>query len=221
MDPISLLSETLRSSIVKDLQFIDDNLQESADRIVKFFSEDLDSLPGMNRRRSDWAIDQIIKPPVGPILDIPSGLESLSKVAIFHGSSPRFTEDYRWYKSPDISIENLSKIAIKNYWEKCHNFLDHRTTIDAAKAEENKQLYYLCSDVYFAVHQSKWDFNSRKVVESQCKEIKKLISSKLPSTTESLESFLYYWLSGNSKDLKEFRPWWGRGTQYVSVVKSK
>lgn len=220
MDPISLLSETLRSSIVKDLKLVDDDLQHSANRIVHFFSEDLDLLPGMNRRRSDWAIDQIIKPPVGPILDLPSGLESLSKVAIFHGSSPRFTEDYRWYKSPDISVDNLSKIAIQNYWEKCHNFLDFRTTIGAAKAEENKLLFDLCSDVYFAVHQRKWDLSSRKVVETRCEEIKNLISSTLSSTTESLDSFLLYWFSGHSKDLKEFKPWWGRGTQYVSVVKS-
>lgn len=220
MDPISLLSETLRSSIVKDLKLVDDNLQHSANRIVHFFSEDLDLLPGMNRRRSDWAIDQIIKPPVGPILDLPSGLESLSKVAIFHGSSPRFTEDYRWYKSPEISVDNLSKIAIQNYWEKCHNFLDFRTTIDAAKAEENKLLFDLCRDVYFAVHERKWDLISRKVVETRCEEIKNLISSTLSSTTDSLDSFLLYWFSGHSKDLKEFKPWWGRGTQYVSVVKS-
>ncbi|NBY62484.1 MAG: class I SAM-dependent methyltransferase [Actinobacteria bacterium] len=113
MDPISLLSETLRSSIVKDLKLVDDDLQHSANRIVHFFSEDLDLLPGMNRRRSDWAIDQIIKPPVGPILDLPSGLESLSKVAIFHGSSPRFTEDYRWYKSPDISVITSARLQYK------------------------------------------------------------------------------------------------------------
>ncbi len=220
MDPISLLSETLRSSIVKDLQLIDDNLQHSADRIVHFFSEDLDLLPGMNRRRSDWAVDQIIKPPVGPILDLPSGLESLSKIAIFHGSSPRFTEDYRWYKSPDISVENLSKIAMQNYWEKCHNFLDFRTTIDAVKPETNKLLFELCNDVYSAVHEDKWHLNSRKTVEIHCNEIKKLITFSMPSAAASLGSFLLFWSTGDHMDLKEFRPWWGRGTQYVSVIKS-
>jgi SAM-dependent methyltransferase len=220
MDPISLLSETLRNAIVKDLQLIDDDLRHSADRIVHFFSEDLDLLPGMNRRRSDWAVDQIIKPPVGPILDLPSGLESLSKVAIFHGSSPRFVEDYRWYKSPDISVENLSKIAIQNYWEKCHNFLDFRTTTDAVKPETNKLLFDLCNDVYSAVHEDKWHLNSRKTVETHCNEIKKLITSSMPSASASLGSFLLFWSTGDRKNLKEFRPWWGRGTQYVSVIKS-
>jgi hypothetical protein len=220
MDPISLLSETLRNAIVKDLQLIDDDLRHSADRIVHFFSEDLDLLPGMNRRRSDWAVDQIIKPPVGRILDLPSGLESLSKVAIFHGSSPRFAEDYRWYKSPNISVENLSKIAIQNYWEKCHNFLDFRTTTDAVKPETNKLLFDLCNDVYSAVHEDKWHLNSRKTVETHCNEIKKLITSSMPSASASLGSFLLFWSTGDRKNLKEFRPWWGRGTQYVSVIKS-
>jgi hypothetical protein len=174
----------------------------------------------MNRRRSDWAVDQIIKPPVGPILDLPSGLESLSKVAIFHGSSPRFAEDYRWYKSPNISVENLSKIAIQNYWEKCHNFLDFRTTTDAVKPETNKLLFDLCNDVYSAVHEDKWHLNSRKTVETYCNEIKKLITSSMPSASASLGSFLLFWSTGDRKNLKEFRPWWGRGTQYVSVIKS-
>lgn len=220
MDPISLLSETLRTAIVKDLQLVDDNLQHSADRIVDFFSEDLDLLPGMNRKRSDWAIDQIIKPPVGPILDLPSALESLSKVAIFHGSSPRFTEDYRWYKSPEISVESLSKITTLNYWEKCHNFLDFRTTLTPVKPEENKLLFDLSNEIYSAVHESNWVPNSRKIIENRCRKIQKLISATSPATVFAVESFLSYWLSGDAKYLEKFRPWWGRGTQYVSVIKS-
>ncbi|MFM8521810.1 MAG: class I SAM-dependent methyltransferase, partial [Acidimicrobiaceae bacterium] len=49
MDPISLLSETLRSAIVKSLQLIDNNIQESAARIAAFFDRDLNLLHGMNR----------------------------------------------------------------------------------------------------------------------------------------------------------------------------
>ena len=218
-DPISLLSETLRSAIVKDLELVDANLQQSADRIVAFFSEDLDLLPGMNRRRSDWAIDQMIKPPVGSLLDLSSALTSLLDVAIFHGSSPRFTEDYRWYKSPEISVESLSNTAILNYWKKCHNFLDFRTTVAAVKPEENKLLFDLSAEIFSAVHESKWDQNSRKIVESLCRTIRKLISTTSPSTIPPFDSFLSYWLSGDTKHLKEFRSWWGRSTQYVSTIK--
>ncbi len=221
MDPMSLLSETLRNAIVKDLNLIDDNLLFSAEKITDFFKEDLDLLPGMNRRRSDWAIDQIIKPPVGPLLDIPTALTSLENTAIFHGSSPRFLEDFRWYKSPEIPLENLSKLALQNYWEKSHNFLDFRDIAKSIKSEDNKKLMKMSSDIYSEVHEKIWTSHSRPTIIRHCKSLKDLISKVSPITAESLESFIKYWDTNDTGDLSNFRPWWGRGTQYVSVIKLK
>ncbi len=219
MDPISLLSETLRNAIVKDLHLIDDDLSLSAGRIVNFFKEDLDLLPGMDRHRSDWATDQIIKPPVGPLLDIPTALTSLENIAIFHGSSPRFLEDFRWYKSPEISLQNLSYVAMQNYWEKCHNFLDFRDIAKSIKAKDNQNLMNMCSEIYSKVHENPWTIDSRASILNYCKNIRARISEVSPMTAESLESFINYWISNDTDDLKNFRPWWGRGTQYVSVIK--
>ena len=219
MDPISLLSETLRNAIVKDLHLIDHNLLISAERITDFFKEDLDLLPGMNRHRSDWAIDQIIKPPVGPLLDIPTALISLADIAIFHGSSPRFLEDFRWYKSPEISLKNLSNVALQNYWEKCHNFLDFREITKSIKSEANKKLFDMSSAIYSEVHEKVWTNNSRTTILNYCINILDQISEVSPVTAKSLESFIKYWTSKDIQDLSKFRPWWGRGTQYVSVIK--
>jgi hypothetical protein len=219
VDQISLLSETLRNAIVKDLQLIDHDLLISAGRITDFFKEDLDLLPGMNRHRSDWAIDQMIKPPIGPLLDIPTALTSLENIAIFHGSSPRFLEDFRWYKSPEISLGNLSNIALQNYWEKCHNFLDFRNIAKSIKAEDTKTLMNLSSEIYSEVHENPWTIESRAIILNYCKDIRDRISKVSPMTAESLESFIKYWISNDTKDLKNFRPWWGRATQYVSVIK--
>lgn len=220
MDPISLLSETLRSAIVKNLQLIDNNVQRSAARIVTFFEQDLNLLHGMNRKRTDWAIDQMIKPPVGSLLDLPSALDSLANVAEFHGSSPRFTEDFRWYKSLEVSEVSISKVAIANYWKKCHNFLDFRTLCPEVAPNDNKLLFQLSGDIYSAVHEGTWGQDSREIVESRCREILKLVSANCQLTSASLESFLSYWHSGEAEKLRDFRPWWGRGTQYVSVIKS-
>lgn len=219
VDPISLLSETLRQAIVKELHLIDRDLLISAERITDFFKEDLDLLPGMNRHRSDWAIDQMIKPPVGPLLDIPTALNSLQNIAIFHGSSPWFKEDFRWYKSPEISLENLSNVALQNYWEKCHNFLDFRDTAKSIKAEDNKKLMNLSSKIYYEVHENLWTRDSRPTILRHCESMKELISKVSPMTAESLESFIKYWISNDTDDLKNFRPWWGRATQYVSMIK--
>lgn len=218
MDPVSLLSETLRNALVKNLHLIDDDLRLSAERITNFFRKDLDLLPGMNRQRSDWAIDQIIKPPVGPLLNIPTALNSLANIAVFHGSSPRFLEDFRWYKSPKISIDNLNDVAQENYWEKCHNFLDFRSEV-TSKPENNKKLFDLSHEIYSEVHENVWTKASLETILFHCIKIKTQISEVLPLAAESLDSFITYGTSKNINDLDKFRPWWGRGTQYVSVVK--
>ena len=218
VDPVSFLSETLRNAIVKNLQLIDDDLRLSAERITNFFKKDLDLLPGMNRQRSDWAIDNFIKPPVGPLLDIPTALNSLAHIAVFHGSSPRFLEDFRWYKSPEISVENLSDVAQENYWEKCHNFLDFRSEVNS-KSESNKKLFNLSNEIYSEVYENAWTNASQQTILSHCAKIMAQISETLPSTAESLDSFINYGTTKDINDLDKFRPWWGRGTQYVSVIK--
>ena len=219
MDPISLLSETLRSAIVKDLQLVDDNLQHSADRIVDFFSEDLDLLAGMNRKRTDWAIDMLIKPSFGPLLDIPKAIHSLAGSSMFYQSSPRFVEDYRWYKSPGIFVDNLSSLSTESYWTKCHNFLDVRETAGSREQSENKELFEICEELYSVAFEVPWTKTSHELLEGQCMTLQNRIDTILPHTSTSLKSFLSYWRSGNTIDLKEFRPWWGRRSQYVSTVK--
>lgn len=77
----------------------------------------------MNRSHTDWAIDQIIKPTIGPQMTIAASLKSFQNEAVFHGSSPRFVEDYRWYKDPNSSIESMNSIAIKNFGQSATTLL--------------------------------------------------------------------------------------------------
>ena len=111
-------------------------------------------------------------------------------------------------------------MAIANYWKKCHNFLDFRTLCPEVAPNDNKLLFQLSDDIYLAVHEGTWGQDSREIVESHCRKILKLVSANCQLTSASLESFLSYWHSGEAEKLHDFRPWWGRGTQYVSVIKS-
>jgi len=219
IDPISMLSETLRRAIVNKLEFINDSLDISSKNIVTFFAKDLDLLPGMNRKRSAWAIDQIIKPAIGPMLSIPESLDVIADKAIFHGSSPKFVEDYRWYKDPSSTAESINDCVKDNYWKKCHNFIDFRHVYETQQPIKNKSLFHLSQSIYSVVVENEWSKNSDNLVVEDCEKIISLISENLLSTAESLKSFLKFWRSGIVADLDEFRPWWGRGTQYVSVIK--
>ena len=64
-----------------------------------------------------------------------------------------------------------------------------------------------------------WSHDSEQIVTTDCQEIQSLISENCQETNLSLESFLKYWRTENVLDLEPFRPWWGRGTQYMSVMK--
>lgn len=218
-DSNSLLSEVLRRAIVNKLEMVTDNLGESANAIAKFFSPDLNSLDGMNRSHTDWAIDQIIKPTIGPQMTIAASLKSFQNEAVFHGSSPRFVEDYRWYKDPNSSIESMNSIAIKNFWAKCHNFIDYRFNYESLSTVKNQKIYAATNRLYSTVAETAWSHKSEQIVTTNCQEIQNLISENCQETNLSLASFLNYWQSGNILDLELFRPWWGRGTQYISVMK--
>ena len=219
-DSISLLSETLRRAIVKKLDLVSHDLNDSAKRIIDFFESDLDFLVGMNRRRVDWAIDQMIKPTIGPQLSIPEAIEGFNNSAKFYGSSPRFVEDLRWYKSPDTKLISLNTIAEKNYWRKCHNFLDYRHEYQTLEEQVNYQLKNLSDNIYKVVQESEWSSESFVSLNENCKNIMTLISAKCPETAGSIASFIDFWESSDPRALKSFRPWWGRGTQYISVTRS-
>ena len=218
-DSISLLSEILCRAIVNKLEMVSDNLRDSADAIANFFRPDLNSLDGMNRSHTDWAIDQIIKPTIGPQMTIADSLKSFQNEAVFHGSSPRFVEDYRWYKDPDSSIGSLNSVAIENFWAKCHNFIDYRFNYKSLNSQVNQDIHAATNRLYSTVAEATWSYESEQTVTTNCQEIQSLIFENCQETNLSLESFLKYWRTENVLDLEPFRPWWGRGTQYMSVMR--
>jgi trans-aconitate methyltransferase len=219
-DPISMLSETLRKAITFNENLIDGDLNSSAVRCANFFSQDLDHLNGMNRIRTDWAIDQLIHPWIGPLLSIPDAIAHLGTAAVFHGSSPRFVDDYRWYKDPALSDSELNKNAIHSYWEKCHNFLDSRLPRSTRDTNINKSLYLICDELYSVAYTNSWGKNSHPRVLEICLKLKANISDLGEVVDKSLDAFINYWQSGDVASLQEFRPFWGRGTQYISFIKS-
>ena len=219
-DPISMLSETLRKAITLNEDLVDGDLKSSSIRIASFFKQDLDHLKGMNRVRTDWAIDQLINPWIGPLLSIPDAIASLGSGAVFHGSSPRFIDDYRWYKDPVISVSEQNKDAVQNYWGKCHNFLDTRMPRSIRDTRINKSLYLICDQIYFEAYTTNWSNDSHSRVLELCLKLKADISDLGELVSNSIDAFIDYWQSGDTASLEEFRPFWGRGTQYISFIKS-
>jgi SAM-dependent methyltransferase len=221
MDAVSLVSEMLRRCIVRDRGFVTDDLQSSAERIAAFFQEDLDSLPGMDRVRTDWAIDQMIHPWSGPLLDIPTSLLSMSPGTHYLGSSPRLSGDGRWYKSPEVSGTNSIDWAVSTFWKRCHYLVDHRLWSDEDRTEhDNRGLYRWSQAIYDTVMHGSWTRADRESIKPLTRNLLESLPDGAVPTSRAIEAFLRFWDTDDVSSLVDFRPWWGRGQQYVAVAAS-
>ena len=218
-DEISVLAESLRRAIVRKLGLQTTNLESSAINISNFFSLDLDHLVGMTRVRTDWAIDQMIHPWMGEPLSIASALTELSNKVRFLGSSPKFSSDWRWYKSPGCIDDDTNKQIISDFISKSHNLVDMRIVSAPINNKQNLDLSIFSKNIYDLVRTDEWNKKSDTILMSSCEKILDLLPEDAPETKISLQSFIKFLVSCNPIDLAEFRPWWGRGQQYLSLIK--
>ena len=85
----------------------------------------------------------------------------------------------------------------------------------------NKVLYAICSDLYSEVYTNGWNKDSHSEVLKICLKLKDHICDLEQVINNSLDAFIDYWRSGEIAYLREIQPWWGRGSQYVSFIKSE
>jgi len=221
MDPVSLLSELIRKAIVIEMELITVDINESAKKIATFFAPDLKFLVGMNRKPTDWALDQIIKPSVGKLFSIPEALDALNFKMEFHGSSPKFFQDFRWYKNPVTKDRSSIDLVKSSYWQSLHLLLDFRLEPKLGDPSLNQMINAICEEIFLLMNQNRLSDFDKLTISAATRKLEILLSDVSPITANSIESFLLFWDSGNTKKLAGFRPWWGRGTQYLSFIKDR
>jgi ubiquinone/menaquinone biosynthesis C-methylase UbiE len=221
VDAVSFLSEAIRRFLARlyigSLQLDISHVPN----LVEFFKNDLDTLQGMSRRREDWVIDQIIHPWNGPPFSIPEALETLGSAFSAHGASPRFFTDWRWYKSINQQDDGFSSTLKKCYLARLHNFLDWRFSLPDADPDHNAKLLVWSRKVYdmlFDMESGSTPFLAPPIMEClqnilvECPQIHDSTKIGITSAIQSLE---------HSKNLTNcpLLGWWGRGQQYLSLVK--
>ena len=219
VDGISMLSESLRRILCRKLNLIDSNLTASGERIGDFFSADLGQLPGMNREKTDWAIDQMIHPFSGKLISISESLNSLMSFARYLGSSPSFYTDWRWYKDTSFLNEEQNQPVIDSFTSLQHNLIDNRETSVARSIIENNTLNEISSKVFELSKVNTWDHALEQQLDVYCKAILQNLSKEQTLTRQALNGFCTFLETSDGKDLTAFRNWWGRSMQYVSVVR--
>jgi 2-polyprenyl-3-methyl-5-hydroxy-6-metoxy-1,4-benzoquinol methylase len=222
-DSVSAFSEITRrylaSSIFEDLEYS----EELVHQLVDFFEPDFTHLPGMSRRPEDWVLDSIINPWLGNFFSLQDALEVANDGHALLGTSPRFLQDWRWFKDPTALDENTTLTsAVSSYRMNIHSLLDARFTGQARLDDEaNSSLIEVTSRIATRV---RGHISGNVPYESEefGADVMHMIDTTEdlhPQTLQSLQGLVDWSVSRNPSDLEQFRSLWGRGQQYISLAR--
>ncbi len=222
-DSVSAFSEIARrylaSSIFEDLNYSERLIHQ----LVGFFEPDFTQLPGMSRRPEDWVLDSIINPWLGNFFSLQDALEVATDGHALLGTSPRFLQDWRWFKDPTALDENATLTsAVSSYRMNIHSLLDARFTSQARLDDEaNSSLIEVTSRIATRV---RGHISGNVPYESEefggdVMYMIKTIEDLHPQTVQSLQGLVDWSVSRDSSDLEQFRSLWGRGQQYISLAR--
>lgn len=231
----SLFADICRQSLKPFFVKLTNDFWSQVNQMVQFFSEDLKMLTGMSRYPKDWITETIMQDWWGerPWFTIEDTITALKDDFIFHGSSPNFFQDLRWYKSIQEDDYGFNSSAIQQYKKLIPFLLDHRNTpqnclqLDLVKGAE---LEYCCEMAYTLSHKIRVTGNLEyfKGYLDIINEIIELIRHAMPQTADSLSDYskvISQLCAGKIElleaNLGKFKGFFGRGQQYVSMVKIK
>jgi len=222
-DSVSAFSEIARRFIASttfgELVYTPKLIEE----LVEFFTPDFNELPGMTRRPEDWVLDSIFNPWIGEFFSLEDALDVGREDFDLLGTSPRMLQDWRWYKDPSVQENKRGvEIAIDSYREALPSLLDCRISpYEGIKADKGFGLRARTQEIAHLVREhisngvvfEAADFGS-KITEMM--DAAPFLDEK---TTSSLRSLIAWSESRKVSDLSGFRGLWGRGQQYISLVR--
>jgi SAM-dependent methyltransferase len=196
----------------------------------QYFAPDLLTLPAITRTPRDWVIDQIFHPwPDNWALDIGRVLRLLPDFD-YLGSSPSFFVDWRWYKQFGDPMQNAREHAMAQWETAPPMLLDCRIPpfrTHTANLAYSSEIRRLATSFNHEVEIA-WRSNSYANEADLRSTISELLavlaqSQLLVGTRRALNEFareLPRLIDGDfTGEIPEFRSWWGRGQQYLSVMR--
>ncbi len=221
---VSYLSEILRRLFRSRFFDADGDVHLQARELTPYLTPHLQHLRGMSRPVEDWILDSIVQPLQDrSLLSIPEVITCLADQYDVYGSSPRFLTDWRWYKEIVGDDRGFNELALANYYKSNLNLLDYRFEFPAHSVEFGVKLEELGSqswDLMCRIERGEkllWqDFFG--LMHEVCEHIEK----PAPTTASAIREAVAL-LQGDSPamELTQFPQWWGRGQQYVSLIRKK
>ena len=224
----SMLSEICRKILSIKLFENCKTLEEKVTVSSNFFFSHLKSLNVQTRPIKDWVLDNIVNiiEDGDYLFDLKKVVKILNNKFEFYNSSPSFFTDDRWYKEVDISKYNFNSRVLFQYQKISPYFIDKRVRFGALfNLDISKQISKLCIKQFHIGNKIliKKDYKYMNEFNINLKKIKLLLPENFKITKiaidDFLKSFKSFYAKPNCNQFKIFKNWWGRGTQYVSLIK--
>lgn len=228
-DFISFLSERLRSFIAYIQSDSTLPFNERVSDIALFLKDHFTVLKAMSRTHEDWVIDSTMQTEhwhKTPLFSIRDSIDTFKDEFVVFGTSPSFISDLRWYKNLTDDHDHflINDYAQTYFWEHVHNFIDTRYSFPKRKASENQALYQLAIDIQHAID---------RFMTTPSNEHQTQILSLLDILFENVNTFsketalailcfkenLHRVFNKEPTQFKHFHTWWGRGMQFISLLK--
>ena len=225
IDEVSAFVESLRrlqAAIIVDREA---PIREQVQQLLPVFKRDLESLAGMSRPHEDWILDQILQPFIGNFFSIETAIETLDGTFDIHGSSPKFIQDWTWYKDVPLREMSDNRLCIGSYRRNIHNFLDYRFQFDPRPEEDNMRIVDLVNSVTKAEldYENNADKGLLEYIRDNLMQLETEVEAFSSPTAASLADFRHgldaYLKTGAFPVLKEFAPIFGRGQQYLCLIR--
>ncbi len=141
ISPIGFLPNVLRRFMASYLAPLNKTFSERTKLLTQAFGSHLETMTAMTRSKEDWVQDNMINPAYFCLcLNIPLLLKQLGDQFEVVGSSPAFSEDWRWFKELHGKARNFNQQFLNEYWKKAHNFLDYREPARMGNNMRNSEL---------------------------------------------------------------------------------
>jgi ubiquinone/menaquinone biosynthesis C-methylase UbiE len=199
------------------------------EHLVRFFAPDLTHLPGMSRLPEDWVQDNIMQPWPDPeqlVFTIEEAIAALEDDFDLLSTSPRFLQDWRWYKSIADDPTGFNEQAKSEATRWALHLLDRRLE-PSSPSVGAEEVEAACSRA-IRVCNTAWKTRDDSTIEAFLAEVGDIaarLEKMSPRTSKSLHDFIggvRGLLAGkDDADFGDFRSLFGRGQQYVSFIRKQ
>lgn len=223
VSPASILSENLRRLIRTSIVAPTADPATQIAALLPVLGPHLATLKGMSRSHEDWLIDNIVQPVRhAGLLSIPQAIATLADDFDAYGVSPAFTTDLRWYKDVHGNDRGFNAGISSSYERRVAALIDHRRDPAEHDGPTGRAIEAECMALWACMNAI--EAEGRVAAGTQAVPILErlgaLLRPLLPETAAALDEAAAYFVGSIPLSaMRLFPPLWGRGQQYLSLIR--